>query len=374
MLRRLAILVAMASLLLAPAAGVAVPTVDAVAYIVVDPATGETLAERAPDRELPMASTTKIMTALVVLERAGLDDVMTVPPAAQRIGGSTGHLMAGETLTVRDLLTALLVASGNDAAVTLAQGVGGSQAGFVALMNARARELGLGHTRYANAHGLDAPGHHTSVSDLVRLSRVAMRDPFFRCTVAHRTATIPGPGGVGVRELRSENELLDADRGADGVKTGMTDDAGYTLVGRSRRAPLGVTLYVSIIGSPSSEARARDAERLLGWGFSQYARGTLVSGDAVLGSAPVDDRPGVSVPYRAASALTAPIRLGRPLTQTLVAPTEVRAPVSAGEVIGSITLRQGDHVVGRRDLVATEGAGSPGLWDHLRAGLGALVP
>lgn len=374
MLRRLAIIAALASLLPAPVAAIAVPPVDAVAYIVVDPATGEALAERAPDRELPMASTTKIMTALIVLERSGLDDVMTVPPAAETIGGSTGNLVAGETLAVRDLLTALLVASGNDAALTLARGVSGSQARFVDLMNEKARELGLERTRFANPHGLDAPGHHTSVSDLVRLSRVAMRDPFFRQAVAARTATIPGPGGEGVRELRSENELLDLDPGADGVKTGMTDDAGYTLVARSRRAPLGVTLYVSMIGSPSSQARARDAQRLLDWGFSQYARGTLVPGDAVLGRAPVDDRPGVSVPYRAARALTAPIRLGRPVTETLVAPTELRAPVSAGQVVGSITMRQGDHVVGRRDLVATEGAGEPGIWDRLRAGLGELVP
>ena len=141
-LRRLAVIAVLALLVAAWPARAAAPTVDADAYIVVEPATGEVLAQRAPDRGLPMASTTKIMTALIVLESADLEDVMTVPPEAA-VGGSSGRLEAGEQLSVRDLLTALLVASGNDAAITLAEGVAGSQEAFVARMNRRARELGL---------------------------------------------------------------------------------------------------------------------------------------------------------------------------------------------------------------------------------------
>ena len=176
-----------------PVAWAAPPTVDAAAYILVNPATGETLAQRAPDRKLPMASTTKIMTALVALDRAGLDDRLTVPPAAEAIGGSTGFLRAGETLTVRDLLTALLVPSGNDAAITLAQGVAGSQAAFVSLMNERAARIGLTATRYANPHGLDAPGHHSTVRDMVRLGIVAMRDPVLRGHRRRAHGAHPGP-------------------------------------------------------------------------------------------------------------------------------------------------------------------------------------
>ncbi len=375
--RRLAILVALAALLVvvptASALGVP-PAIDAAAWIVVDPATGETLAARAPDRELPMASTTKIMTALVVLETAGLDDRHTVPPVAARVGESSGALQEGETLSVRELLTALMVASGNDAAITLAQGVGGSQAGFVALMNRRARELGLTHTRFANPHGLDAPGHHSSVRDLVRLGREAMRDPLFRELAASRRASIPGPGGVGVREYASENLLLDIDPEADGIKTGSTDGAGYALVAHTRRRALGVQLYAAVIGSPSSDRRALDAARLLRYGFAQYARATLVPGDAVIGRAPVDGRPGTDVPYRAASALAAPLRLDAPVTETIVAPTELRAPVGAGDVIGTITVRQGSRVLGRRDLVAMRSASGPGFVDRVRAGIEALLP
>lgn len=373
-LRALAALAVLSALISAPVARAAVPTVRAAAYILVNPATGETLAERAPDRELPMASTTKIMTALVVLERARLADRLRVPASAVAIGGSSGRLEAGEELSVRHLLTALLVPSGNDAAVTLAEGVGGSQARFVASMNERAARLGLADTRYANPHGLDARGHHSSVADMVRLGRVAMKDPVFRSIVGARSARIPGPGGTGTRVYESENELLDLDPDADGIKTGMTDGAGYALVAHARRPRLGVQLYAAIIGAPSSQLRARDAKRLLDWGFSRYASAGLLPADAPLGRIPVNGRPGVQVPYRVSGPLNAPIRLGEPISQTLVAPLEVTGPVTAGQVLGTVTLRQGGHVLGRRDLVATRGAAAPGFWDHLRSGIGSLLP
>ena len=372
-LRALAVLAAVASLVVAPLARAAPPTPDAAAYILVDPTTGETLAARAPDRELPMASTTKIMTALVVLRHAKLDDRITVPPAADDIEGSTGMLEAGETLSVRDLLTALLVPSGNDAAVTLAQGVGGSQAGFVALMNQEAAALGLSHTHYSNPHGLDARGHHSSVRDMVRLGRAAMADPVFRSLVASRRARIAGPGGEGVRLYESENELLDIDPDADGIKTGMTDGAGYALVAHARRARLGTELYAAIIGEPSSDARAVDAKRLLDWGFSRYARAALLTG-APLGALPIDGRPGASVPYRASAPLDAPVRLGRPLARTIVVPAEVHGPVREGQVLGTVTYRQGSSLLGRRDIVAAASADGPSLWDHLRDGVENLIP
>lgn len=373
---RLAVLAALAALawLVAAALALAVPAVDMRAYIVLDPATGETLAARDADRALPQASTTKLMTALVALDRADPDDLITVPRAAPAIEGSSGELVAGETLSVRDLLVALLVPSGNDAAIALAEGTAGSQRAFVDLMNARARRMGLTRTHYANPHGLDAPGHHSSVRDLARLGRAAMAVPEIRAIVGRRRASIPGPGGRGVRAYESENLLLDIEPDADGVKTGMTDGAGYSLVAHARRRPLGVELYVAAIGSPSSGARARDAERLLEWGFSRYASATLLPDGAVLGRAPVAGRPGVSVPYRVASALRAPIRLGVPVTEMLVAPVQVSPPVAAGQVLGTVTLRQGAHVLGRRDLVAARGASEPGLWDRLRSGVEALVP
>jgi D-alanyl-D-alanine carboxypeptidase (penicillin-binding protein 5/6) len=143
---------------------------------------------------------------------------------------------------------------------------------------------------------------------------------------------------------------------------------------RAGRPRLGVQLHAALIGSPSSDARARDAKRLLDWGFSQYASATVTDATGELGRVPVDGRPGVTVPVRAAAPLRAPVRLGVPITQTLVAPAEVRGPVAAGQVLGSVTVRQGDHVLGRRDLVAARGEDGPGLWDHVRSGVGNLIP
>ena len=316
MLRRLAVLAVMAILLAAVPGLAAAPRVASPAYIVLNPATGEVLAQRAADRELPMASTTKIMTALIVLERAGLDDTYTVPPEAIAVGGSTARLEEGEQLSVRDLLTGLLVASGNDAAVTLADGVAGSQAAFVQMMNARAKELGLRHTHFANPHGLDAPGHYSTVRDLVSLGRVAMRNPVFRELVASRRASIPGPNGIGRRQLESENELLDIDPEADGVKTGMTDGAGYALVAHASRSALGLDLYLASLRSPSSEVRARDARVLLDDAFSHYAKARLLAPGTVIARAEVDGVPGATIPIVPAAVLDAPLQLGQPVTAT----------------------------------------------------------
>lgn len=372
--RRLAVLAVLATLLAAVPGLAAAPRVAAPAYIVLNPATGETLAQRAADRELPMASTTKIMTALIVLERADLDDRYTVPPEAVAIGGSTARLEEGEQLSVRDLLTGLLVASGNDAAITLADGVAGSQSAFVAMMNTRAQELGLRHTHFANPHGLDAPGHHSTVRDLVSLARVAMRDPLFRELVSSRRANIPGPNGIGRRQLESENELLDIDPDADGIKTGMTDGAGYALVAHARRASLGLDLYLASLRSPSSEVRARDAKALFDDAFAHYAKARLLESGAVLARAQVEGIPGRTIPIVAESALDAPLRLGAPVTATLVAPEEVAPPLDQGDVLGHVIYRQNDLVVGRMDLVAGESADGPGILDRLRAGWEELVP
>lgn len=351
------------------------PVPDASAYLLVNPATGEVLAAEDADRRLPMASITKVMTAHVVLRRADLDEVATVPPEAA-IGGSSAELVVGEEISVRHLLTGLLVASGNDAAVTLAYHVAGSQEAFVALMNERARAIGLEDTHFANPHGLDEPGHHSSARDLVRLGRVAMRDPIFAELVSHRTATIPGPGGEGVRELRSQNDLLSILPSADGIKTGHTAGAGYALLARAQRPRLGVTLYLASIGAPSEAARAEDAAALLRWGFAQYVRPTLLEEGEVIARAPVRDRPGVTLGFAVARTLRPPLRPtpdAGAITETIVAPAEVAAPVSAGQVMGHVVLRQGERVLGRRDLVAARELDAPSLGERVRAALGRAL-
>jgi D-alanyl-D-alanine carboxypeptidase (penicillin-binding protein 5/6) len=197
-----------------------------------------------------MASTTKIMTALLVLERSALDELVVVSPNAL-VGESNMGLVAGEQLSVEDLLWGLLLNSANDAAVALAEHVAGSEAAFVELMNQRAAELGLTGTQFANVHGLDAPNHASTARDLWRLAEVAMQSPVFRQMVATQSYTAAG------HPLWNRNELLAIYPGADGIKTGTTDLAGQCLVASVTRD--GHRAVAVILGS---QDRYRDAQVL----------------------------------------------------------------------------------------------------------------
>lgn len=350
------------------------PPVTARAYILVNPATEEVLVERAADRRLPMASTTKMMTAIVTLEQTKLGDIAVVPRSAVAPGGSTSKLVPGERLPVRTLLTGLMVGSGNDASVALAMHVGrGSQTRFVRLMNAEAVQMGLTRTRFANPHGLDQPGHYSTVRELVAMGQRTLQNPFLRQVVARSVVTIAGPGGRGTRRLESENDLLSISRDADGIKTGHTRGAGYSLVAHARRRSTGVELYAALIGSSSRTQRARDTKRLLDWGFAQYVRVTPLRTDGAVVSIPVRDRPGVTAPLFVESELTATIRVGRKLTRTVVAPAEIVGAVAAGTVVGQVRISDGQRVIGVRKLIVTTAIDGPNIAERIRSGIGRLV-
>jgi D-alanyl-D-alanine carboxypeptidase (penicillin-binding protein 5/6) len=200
------------------------PPLSAQAALLGDSDTNQVLAAANANQGRPMASTTKIMTALLVLERANLADPVVVSPAAL-VGESSMGLAAGEVVAVEDLLWGLLLNSGNDAAMALAEHVAGSADAFVALMNQRAAELGMRNTRFANPHGLDAPEHYSSAYDLWLVTQEALKYPLFRSMVATPAYTAAG------RQLFNQNELLGSYPGADGVKTGTTLAAGQNLVG-----------------------------------------------------------------------------------------------------------------------------------------------
>ncbi len=225
------------------------PSITAKAALLVDLDSGQTLFALRPDEPLPPASTAKLMTALLVLQRAGLDDEVTVTEAAAATSGSRMGLTAGQTVTVRELLLGLLLPSGNDAAVALAEYVAGTEAGFVALMNAAAGQMGLRATHFANVHGLDAAGQTMSAADLVAITRAALKYPLFADAVALVNAQA---GGL---TLVNTNELLGSYPGADGVKTGTTDAAGECLVASASRR--GHRLLAVVLGSSDRYADAR---------------------------------------------------------------------------------------------------------------------
>jgi len=235
------------------------PAVTAQAALLADARTGAILFQRNAHQRLAPASTTKLMTALLALERGDLADMVTVPPAALTVGEASMGLVAGETLTLEELLYGLLLVSANDAAQTIAIHIGGSVEGFVALMNARAAGMGLADTHFVNPHGLDASQHFTSAADLLTLTRQALGHADFGRIVAAPQATVAG------RVLVSTNELLGTYPGADGVKTGTTDAAGQCLVA-SARWEEGQAIVV-LLGSGD---RYSDAAALLDFYFQHY--------------------------------------------------------------------------------------------------------
>ena len=226
--------------------------------------TGRTLWARSPHAARPNASTTKMVTALVTVRSVGLDEKVTVSPAAAATGGGGVDLIAGERYTVEDLLHALLMTSSNDSAVALAEHVAGSEAAFVEEMNALLEELGARDTTFVTSHGLDTPGHAASALDLATIGVEVLREPVLARIVATAQTTIGGSSGP--QRIENTNLLLESYRGAVGIKTGMTSLAGQVLVAAARRDG-----YLVVAVAMGSGDAAADGRALLDFGFEAIA-------------------------------------------------------------------------------------------------------
>jgi serine-type D-Ala-D-Ala carboxypeptidase (penicillin-binding protein 5/6) len=295
-----------------PVAGqgaVAGPRVVARAAILADESTGQVLFERNSGVPRAMASTTKVMTALLALERLDERRVVVIGPGPPQVGEESLRLRRGERLTVRQLLLGLLVKSANDAAVALAEAVDGGEAAFVRRMNRKAATLRLGATRYVTPYGLDRPGHQTSARDLARLWEVAMRRADFRALVATRAARLPG-GPLSLRRFVTTNELLGSYRWTVGGKTGFTNRAGRCLVASASRG--GRRLVAVALGSPNAFA---DVRTLFEYGFSKYVRVRLAQRGQPVSVAP--DRPAA---LQAGTDVDALVRLDQLTKVRLLAP------------------------------------------------------
>lgn len=251
------------------------PKIYASSAYLMDPVTGEVFYSNNALDQVPMASTTKIMTAIVAMTFGKPDQKITIGQDAieeQNGENSIADLTPGDVLTLKDLLYALLLPSGDDAAVAIADGVAGSQDKFVRIMNFEAALLGLDHTHYTNVHGLDAPGHYTTVGDLARIARIAIRNfPLFAQIVKTPTYVVR-TALHGQYTWHTTNELLTPlheYQGTIGIKTGHTGNAGYCLVFAATRS--GATLIGVLLGEQdqSGEQRFYDATALLNWGFAR---------------------------------------------------------------------------------------------------------
>lgn len=344
---------AVAALSLCGAADAAAPPVQARAYLVQSAVDGHVLAARDADAPQAMASITKLMTALVAVERLPLDRVVVVPRSAAAIGESSLRLRAGQRVTVRDLVIGTLVPSANDAATALAIAAAGTVPKFVSLMNQRARELGMTGTRYRNPHGLDELGHVSTARDSVRLLRVTLRDPVIR-----RYASAPRATLADGRTVVSTDNLLGRSDTFIAGKTGHTALAGWSQVAFARVGGIGVT--VAVLGSSSEAQRDRDLDALLQFGLASYRLSRVV--DPTRTYARVAVGWGIA-PVRlvAPKAIIRPTPTGRPLTERVVATAVAALPVRAGQILGTLVVRDGSRVVARSSLVAARSQPEPSL-------------
>ena len=313
------------------------PSISAQSAILIDAINGTVLYQKNADEILPMASTTKIMTAMVALTEMPQDACITVDERSVGVEGSSVYLTAGEELTLEQLLYALLLESANDAATAIAIGVAGSVEQFAEKMNLTAKELGLESTSFQNPHGLDAEGHHTTARELATITAAALEIPTFRTIVSTRKTTIPHDGTDGVRLLINHNRLLREYDGTIGVKTGFTKRSGRCLVSAAERN--GARLVAVTLNAPDDW---KDHTSLLDYGFSQMESIDLCDAHEICIPVSVVGGTNNAVFVSNPAALTVSISKNHSkIIKTIEIPRFLYASVEAGERVGRV-LYQSD--------------------------------
>lgn len=346
----------------APALAAYRPNLAATAAILMDFTTGKVIfAKNSSERRAP-ASTTKILTALVALERGELNQVITTSQNASKVGGSSIWLAPGEKHTLKELLYGILLNSGNDASVAVAEGLAGSEANFAEWMNEKARAIGAQDTCFKNSNGLPETGHYTTAYDLALITRYALHNPVFAEIVKTKRKAIEWPGREYNRLMVNHNKLLWRYEYADGVKTGYTKQAGRCLVASATKN--GQQLIAVVL---NSKLMYEDTRELFEYGFNNYQLMTLVGSDQKIGSIPVMEGmdPQVSVlPHR-------PVTIVVPKGQTnnvkvnLEIPRALHAPVERLQQVGELEVRIGAKIVDKIPVVTAAGVEKEGFWRRL---------
>lgn len=327
---------------LLPGKAYAMPENSASSIILIHEDTGQVLYEKNADERMLIASTTKIMTALVVLDKCSPDETVKILPEYTKVEGSSMYLKSGETYTVCDLLYGMLLVSGNDAATALACHCGGSIAGFAAMMNNKAREMGLCNSNFKNPHGLDEKGHYSSAADLAAITREAMKNKLFAKIVSTKTYT------VGNQALLNHNKMLWNFSGCTGVKTGYTIAAGRSLVTCAERN--GLKLICVTLSDPNDWA---DHAALYDWAFDRFAY-KAVFPMGVLCELPVISGTGASVGIKVASDSRILVRKDADMDFTIELPEFVYAGIRAGDCAGRVFISADGEQVGEFPLVYSE--------------------
>jgi serine-type D-Ala-D-Ala carboxypeptidase (penicillin-binding protein 5/6) len=360
-----------------PQAPPGAPKLNAGSWALIDADTGLYLAGKDPDKQVPIASTTKIMLALVALdEGVDLDEEVTISKQAEQYVGfvySNAGLIAGERLTVRDLLTAALVPSATEAAYALAEHLGGGSADeTVQKMNEKAKSMGLKHTHFENPVGVDARGHYSSASDLAEIARAAMKYPEFREIVSKSQATISTQNRK--IDIVNTNLLISPGSGyeygaATGVKTGTSAGAGPCVVASAENDD---ESYIAVVLHAAGDLQRFEAARTaLEYGFGEYEREPLVERGDKFGEVSLPYRRGESVKLVAAKSVSA---LAGPGLEVERSPTNKKAPpaAKAGRKLGTVEVRVDGHSAGSSPLVVQKGYKEASVWQKVKYWAGGL--
>lgn len=349
------------------------PAVSARAWLLMDYATGQVLASQEADTRLEQASLTKVMTTYLVAEALAqktlsLQQPVTVSERAWRTQGSRSFIPVNKTVSVDDLFKGMVIQSGNDASVALAEAVGGSEDAFAEMMNRTAQRLGLKDTHYLNASGYfegAAPNHYSTARDLARLAAALIRDH----PEAHALHAIKEYTYAGIRQ-HNRNRLLWADATVDGLKTGHSNAAGYCLIATAKRGPR--RLISVVLGTASEEARARDSLNLLNWGYTAfeavklYGKGQAISQLKVFRG--VQNQVGAG--FAEDFVISVPRGMADKVSAELVSRQPLIAPIAAGSAVGTLKLTVGGQPWGEFPVVAQEAVPVAGffgrLWDDIR--------
>lgn len=347
-MKRLLAVLALLMLVLFPFSGDAEEVgTSASACVIIDEVSGRVLLSHNAETPLPMASTTKVMTALLAIESGDMEAPVTCSHHAFGVPGTSIYLSKGETLTLREMVTGLMLASGNDAAVAIAEHIGGTVEDFCRMMTARAAELGCTNTVFLTPHGLPQEGHYTTAHDLALIAREAMQHELFREIVSTKRATIPWEGRSYDRVLNNKNRLLSTYDGATGIKTGYTRKAGRCLVFGAERDGMRIIGVVLNCYDWFDEA-----SRLMDIAFDRYESVTMLHAGEHVATLPVDLTDGASVDLVISSDLTGVVARGSIPRVELDLPQQLTAPVQQGQKVGTARIISGDEPVAEVPVVS----------------------
>lgn len=335
---------------------------NAKSAILMEEATGNILYESNPDERLPIASVTKVMTMLLIMEavdsgKISLDDMVTVSENAMSYGGSTMFLETGEQLTVNDMLKGIAVASANDGCVAMAEHLAGSESAFVDMMNEKAKELGMENTHFMNTNGLDEEDHYSSARDVAIMSRELMKHE----TIFNYTSIWMDTLRGGKFQLANTNKLIRFYDGANGLKTGSTSKALCCLSAAAKRNDM--QLIAVVLGAPTSAERFASAKSLLDYGFANYAVNTQITAGDEVQKIAVEKGVDKEVGVVAGDSCSTLVKKGQEdnITKEIKIDETITAPIEAGQKIGTMTISRDSEVIADIDLNASSAVEKKGI-------------